>query len=65
MPILIELTLFMSGDPIMVNVSKIQTISPMKESNGCTITFDDSRKIAVKGSMTDIWYMVRDFIVST
>lgn len=64
MPILVKLTLFASGDPIMVNISKIQTITPMKDYGGCTMVFNDARKISVRETIEQIWAMVRDFIVN-
>jgi len=62
MPFLVKLTLFASGEPIMANVSLVQTVSPMKELNGCTLIFTDGRKIAVKETMEQIYQKVCDFV---
>ena len=62
MPIFIKLTWFTTDDLIMVNSSKIQTISSMREQKGSTITFEGGRKIAVKETPEELFEIVKQFM---
>lgn len=54
MPAFVKLTFFSSNDDVIVNLDDIQTMHPFEGDKGCTITFKNGRKIAVKEPMEKI-----------
>ena len=54
MPVFLTLTSFMNGEPIIVNVSKVQTMTSLKEQDGTALAFDGGRRLFVKETTDQI-----------